>query len=120
MLFQTSLIFLFEVYNWRKIKNSVAPKIIIYDWETLVNGSSSNTLMVEIKTAERRNTENDQIEEASNETTLDVHDVPVNSISNPEITSTTGTTHVTFVAHNFFGTQYGFGLKWDYVSKLIF
>ena len=77
-----------------------------------MSGSFTNTLMDEMKTSEERTAENNQIDEVSNETTLDSHQVPVNSNSNTEETSSTRTiTHVTVVAPKFFGTQYGFGLN---------
>ena len=76
-----------------------------------MSGSSTFTLMAEIKITVRKNAENNQIDEVSNETTLDSHQVPVNSNSNTEETSSTRITHVTVVAPKFFGTQYGFGLN---------
>ena len=68
-------------------------------------------MMDEMKTSEKRTAENNQKDEVSNETTLDLNEVPVNSMSNPEETSSTGTTNVTFLAHNFSGIHYGFGLN---------
>ena len=82
-----------------------------------MSGSFTNTLMDEMKTSEERTAENQQIDEVSNETTLDSNEVPVNSISNPEETSSTGRTRVTFVAHNFLSIHNGFGLNCTVIDQ---
>ena len=76
-----------------------------------MSGNFTNTLMDEIKTSKEKTAKNNQIEEVSKETTLDSNEVPVNAISNPEETSSTGRTHVTFLAHNLLGIHYGCGLN---------
>ena len=58
-------------------------------------------MMDEMKTSEKRTAENNQKDEVSNETTLDPNEVPVDSISNPEETSSTGTTNVTFLLNEY-------------------
>ena len=53
-----------------------------------------------MKTSVTSNAKKNQIDEVSNETTFDSHEVPANSISNLDETSSTGKTNGTFVAHN--------------------
>ena len=54
-----------------------------------------------MKTSVTSNAKKNQIDEVSNETTFDSHEVPANSISNLDETSSTGKTNGTFVAHIF-------------------